>query len=101
MRSLVLALSLLLTPLAAAEDWNVSTVTHMECMRIFIDGPAAELHEKMRPLARTEGEWEVLVSMILETFHVSCFALNGVPDNRVEEDQMPWVSPGMVCRPQP
>jgi hypothetical protein len=66
-------------------------------MEVFLDGPAIELHQKMRPLSGSDEEWERLVDVILETFHVSCFALAGVTDNREETSEMAWVSPGLLC----
>jgi len=96
----MLTRALALTLIAGAafgQEMSLSSATHMECMRVFMNGPAIELHEKMRPLARTEDEWDGLVSVILETFHVACFSLAGVADERERDDQMPWVQPGPVC----
>jgi hypothetical protein len=66
----------------------------MENMR---QGSAIALNERFKPLTRSEEEWDRLVSVVLETWHEACFSLLGVPDNRIEADQMPWESPGMIC----
>jgi len=80
---------------ANADD---SSDAHRYCMERFQGGPAVALNSRFRPLAGSEEEWDRLVSVILETWHEACFSLLGVRDNREEEDQMPWKSPGLICK---
>ena len=93
---LCLALAVLLI-LASRAYANESDDAHIFCMQRMSDGPAVALNSRFRPLAGSEEEWDRLVSVILETWHEACFSLLGAPDNREESDQMPWVSPGMIC----
>ena len=90
-----ITLMLLMAAPAFAQDQ--SSQVHQFCMENMRQGSAIALHERFKPLTRNEEEWDRLVSVVLETWHEACFSLFGVPDNRVEEDQMPWVSPGMIC----
>jgi len=92
---LVVALPIILFAMSASA--GDSSNAHRYCMENFQSGSAIALHERFKPLTRNEEEWDRLVSVVLETWHEACFSLFGVPDNRVEEDQMPWVSPGMIC----
>jgi hypothetical protein len=78
---------------------NQSSQAHQFCMENMREGSAIALHKRFKPLTRNEEEWDRLVSVVLETWHEACFSLLGVPDNRIEEDAMPWVSPGMICEP--
>lgn len=95
-------LPLLLLALASSAAASESSQAHQFCMAMMREGPAQALHERFKPLTRNEEEWDRLVSVVLETWHEACFSLLGVPDNRAEEDQMPWESPGMICQdPQP
>ena len=88
-------LALLLLP--ATVSANESSQAHSFCMTVMREGPAQALNERFKPLTRNEEEWDRLVSVVLETWHEACFSLLGVPDNRAKEDQMPWISPGMIC----
>ena len=94
---LFIVLGLLLAPSVASA--NISTLSHQLCMAKMQDGPAIALHDRFRPLVESEEEWDRLVSVVLETWHEACFSLLGVEDNREKDDQMPWVSPGMICEP--
>ena len=90
-----ITLMLLMAAPAFAQDQ--SSQAHQFCMENMMNGSAIALNERFKPLTRNEEEWDRLVSVVLETWHEACFSLLGVPDNRIEEDQMPWVSPGMIC----
>ena len=92
---LISLLAILLTSEAFASD--NSSQAHQFCMENMRQGSAIALNERFKPLTRNEEEWDRLVSVVLETWHEACFSLLGVPDNRAEEDQMPWKSPGMIC----
>jgi len=83
---------------AASAQMSPSEAAHIHCMEVFQEGAAQELHRKMRPLSASEAEWDRMVSVILETYHVACFTLLGVEDNRDKDNQMPWVSPGPICQ---
>ena len=92
-----LLVGLLLSPSVASA--SISTEAHQFCMAKMQDGPAIALHDRFRPLAGSDEEWDRLVSVVLETWHEACFSLLGVEDNREKDNQMPWVSPGMICQP--
>ena len=94
----LLTLAILMIPLTGqASTVSPSTKTHQFCMAMMGEGPAIALHERFKPLTRSDEEWDRLVRVVMETWHEACFSLLGVPDNRIEADQMPWVSPGMIC----
>ena len=86
---------LLTAPIAFASD---SEAAHRFCMAKMQEGPAIALHERFRPLTGSDEEWDRLVSVVLETWHVACFSLLGVKDKRTENNQMPWVSPVRLSR---
>jgi hypothetical protein len=96
MINLPIILILLMTPCVSMANSD-SSKAHRFCMDNMRQGSAIALNERFKPLTRNEEEWDRLVSVVLETWHEACFSLLGVPDNRIEEDAMPWVSPGMIC----
>jgi hypothetical protein len=56
------------------------------------------MSDRFYPLTQTEEEWHVLVSIILETYHIACYGITGVKDNREDLNQMPWERPiGKLC----
>jgi hypothetical protein len=92
-------LALLVSADVALAGYPASEATHALCMYKFQDGPATELHDRFRPLARNDKEWQSVVDIVLETWHVACFSIFDVFDNRELSEQMPWESPGMICEP--
>jgi len=104
-KGIVLAITLLFSGHAQGtelEDMTntqlASEATHTLCMMKLREGPAIALHDRFRPLVDTEEQWDKLVSVVLEAWHVACFSLLGTTDNREEDNQMPWVDPGPICQ---
>lgn len=95
----LIGILLLIAGPSSAQDQ--SSQAHRFCMDNMQQGSAIALNERFKPLTRNEEEWDRMVSVVLETWHEACFSLLGVPDNRIEADQMPWESPGMICEDQP
>ena len=100
MRSLIFLLLITFgLPLTASSDPDA----HRYCMEVLSsprggqEAPALELNRKFRGLVESEKEWDKVVSIVLETWHVACFSLYGVQDHRARDNQMPWVSPGRLC----
>ena len=85
-----------LAPIAAYAN-PASEAAHRLAMEKLQEAAYADLHAKFRPLAQTDEEWDRLVSVILETWHVAYFTATGTVDNRESDNQMPWKSPGMIC----
>lgn len=90
----LIALTLLALP---AQANPASEAAHTLAMMKLQEAAYADLHAKFRPLAQTDEEWDRLVSVVLETWHVAYFTATGTVDNREADDQMPWKSPGMIC----
>ncbi len=90
----ILALALMAAPSQAN---SASEAAHRLAMEKLQESAYEELHFKFRPLVKTDEEWDRLVSVVLETWHVAYFTATGTVDNRESDDQMPWRSPGMIC----
>lgn len=95
----VILLSLLAAVTAQAGEYvnTASEAAHTLAMMKLQESAYADLHAKFKPLVKTDEEWDRLVSVILETWHVAYFTATGTVDNRESDDQMPWKSPGMIC----
>lgn len=106
MRATVLVVTLLLivawlgAPRFVQADQPIGSAVHAQCMdALLLD--AVELNKKFRGLVGAEADWDILVSVIMESYHKGCFGVLGVGDNREELDQMPWVEPvGQLCTPR-
>ena len=76
---------------------SASEAAHRLGMEKLQEAAYADLHNKFRPLVESDEEWDRLVSVVLETWHVAYFTATGTVDNREVDDQMPWKSPGLIC----
>lgn len=98
MRHLLIPLLLATLPtLTAGASNSASEAAHRLAMEKLQESAYSDLHSKFRPLVDTEQEWDRLVSVVLETWHVAYFTATGTVDNREEANQMPWKSPGLIC----
>ena len=82
-------------PKEAAPSLSPSAV-HTACMTLMQEHVEV-LRDRLMPTVETAEEWDILVSVILETWHVACFASFGVEDNRERDNEMPWEFPGQIC----
>lgn len=91
-RTLLLALMV-----STAQANSASEAAHRLAMEKLQESAYADLHNKFRPLVESDKEWDRLVSVVLETWHVAYFTATGTVDNREADNQMPWKSPGLIC----
>lgn len=94
----LIALTLLALP---AHANSASEAAHRLGMEKLQEAAYEDLHAKFRPLVESDEEWDRLVSVVLETWHVAYFTATGTVDNREADNQMPWVSPGPICADDP
>ena len=96
MRTSVILFAALMLALPAHAN-SASEAAHRLGMEKLQEAAYADLHNKFRPLVESDEEWDRLVSVVLETWHVAYFTATGTVDNREAANQMPWKSPGLIC----